>query len=113
MRTKLVRCWERPRQPTPQLQCGSSGSFKVLPAHSGIFTHSLPIFGEEDLGSLHVEGHGLNAAADPVPGVALGPELAALGSAIVQPVDRVAGTHTSCHHLPTQAAEVSQLPVTW
>lgn len=33
--------------------------------------HPFPIFGEEDLGSLHIKGHRLNATADPVPRVAL------------------------------------------
>lgn len=63
------------------------GQFQTINLHLGSPTHPLPVFGEEDLGSLHIKGHGLNATANPVPGVALGPELAALGTAIVQPAD--------------------------
>lgn len=49
----------------------SLDGFKPLKSHPGFPTHPFPIFGEEDLGSLHIKGHRLNAAANPVPGVAL------------------------------------------
>lgn len=67
-------------------------TFKLFNTNLGFPTHSLSVFGEEDLSGLNVKGHGLDAAANPVTRVALRSKLATLGSAIVQPGDRIAQT---------------------
>lgn len=59
-------------QPVDHLHThNSSDGFKPLKSHPEFPTHPLPIFGEEDLSSLHIKGHRLNATTNPVPRVAL------------------------------------------
>lgn len=72
MGNKPVGPWASPSQQTLSYYSHKSlDSFKPFKSHSGCPTYPLPIFGEEDLGSLHIKGHWLNATANPVPGVAL------------------------------------------